>query len=152
VLTTITARAYRLGSRVIKRIEVLTLNVGLAIAARLLRSRGSLVAHACFLSGRSGIAWCAFDSLLVATYLRLYPPMVLMRMRPFWILALLPLVSSAGDESKRVPSFSGERIDFTAWFMLFSAYVAYKLVRPSSRPMAVPSLTRLRLTPPTPPV
>jgi hypothetical protein len=29
--------------------------------------------------------------------------MVLMRMRPFWILALLPLVSSAGDESKRVP-------------------------------------------------
>jgi len=134
VLTTITARAYRLGSRVIKRIEGLTLNVGLAIAARLLRSRGSLVAHACFLSGRSGIAWCAFDSLLVATYLRLYPPMVLMRMRPFWILALLPLVSSAGDESKRVPSFSGERIDFTAWFMLFSAYVAYKLVspRPSS--------------------
>lgn len=89
VLTTITARAYRLGSRVIKRIEGLTLNVGLAIAARLLRTRGSLVAHACFLSGRSGIAWCAFDSLLVTTYLRLYPPMVLMRIRPLWILSLI---------------------------------------------------------------
>jgi hypothetical protein len=160
VLTTITARAYRLGSRVIKRIEVLTLNVGLAIAARLLRSRGSLVAHACFLSGRSGIAWCAFDSLLVATYLRLYPPMVLMRMRPFWILALLPLVSSAGDESKRVPSFSGERIDFTAWFMLFSAYVAYKLVPAASlvagtrlKPPAAPSPTMGRVAPepPAPP-
>jgi hypothetical protein len=36
-------------------------------------SDATLVAHACFLSGRSGIAWCAFDSLLVATYLRLYP-------------------------------------------------------------------------------
>jgi hypothetical protein len=45
-----------------------------------------------------------------------------------WILAMLSLVSSAGDEGKRVPTFSGERIDFTAWFMLFSAYVAYKLV------------------------
>jgi hypothetical protein len=44
-------------------------------------------------------------------------------------LALLPFASSAGDESKRVPSFSGERIDFTAWFMLFSAYVAYKIIR-----------------------
>jgi len=31
------------------------------------------------------------------------------RMRPLWILAMFPLVSSAGDESKRVPSFSGER-------------------------------------------
>ncbi|MBM4098126.1 MAG: DDE-type integrase/transposase/recombinase, partial [Planctomycetes bacterium] len=160
VLTTITARAYRLGSRVIKRIEGLTLNVGLAIAARLLRTRGSLVAHACFLSGRSGIAWCAFDSLLVATYLRLYPPMVLMRMRPFWILALLPLVSSAGDESKRVPSFSGERIDFTAWFMLFSAYVAYKLVsaaslvagtRPKPPAAPPPTMGRVAPEPPAPP-
>jgi hypothetical protein len=154
VLTIITARACRLGSRAIKRTEGFTLNVGLAITVGLLRTRDCLVAHACFQSGRSGIARRALDSLLVATYLRFRSPMAVMmpRMRPLWILAMLPLVSSAGDENKRVPSFSGERIDFTAWFMLFSAYVAYKLLlRPSSRPMVAP-LTRLRLTPPTPPV
>jgi hypothetical protein len=86
VPTIITACAYRFGSRVLKRTEGFTLNVGLAIAVRLLRTRDCLVAHACFLSGRSGVAWRTFDSLLVATYLRLYSPMVLMRMRPFWIL------------------------------------------------------------------
>jgi hypothetical protein len=96
VLTIITARAYRLGSRVIKRTEGFTLNVGLAIAVRLLCIRGCLVAQACFLSGRSGIARRAFDSLLVATYLRFRSPMAVMmpRMRPFWILAMLPLISS----------------------------------------------------------
>jgi hypothetical protein len=81
-------------------------------------------------------------------------------MRPFWILAMLPLVSSAGDENKRVPSFSGERIDFTAWFMLFSAYVAYKLVSAASlvagtrpKPPAAPSpnMGRAAPEPPAPP-
>ena len=47
----------------------------------------------------------------------------------------MAVVRTAGDESRRVPTFSGERIDFTAWFMLFSAYVAYKLV--SAAPLAV---------------
>jgi hypothetical protein len=160
VPTIITACAYRFGSRVLKRTEGFTLNVGLAIAVRLLRTRDCLVAHACFLSGRSGVAWRTFDSLLVATYLRLYSPMVLMRMRPFWILALLPFASSAGDESKRVPSFSGERIDFTAWFMLFSAYVAYKLVsaaplvagtRPKPSAAPSPNVGRAAPEPPKPP-
>jgi hypothetical protein len=58
------------------------------------------------------------------------------------------------------PSFSGERIDFTAWFMLFSAYVAYKLVSAASlvagtrpKPPAAPSpnMGRAAPEPPAPP-
>ncbi|KOO35552.1 hypothetical protein Ctob_016170, partial [Chrysochromulina tobinii] len=73
---------------------------------------------------------------------------------------MFPLVSSAGDESKRVPSFSGERIDFTAWFMLFSAYVAYKLVsaaslvagtRPKPPAAPPPTMGRVAPEPPAPP-
>jgi hypothetical protein len=63
-------------------------------------------------------------------------------------------VRTAGDESKRVPSFSGERVDFTAWFMLFSAYVAYKLVSAAPlvagrrpKPPAAPAAIKGRLCP-----
>jgi hypothetical protein len=81
-------------------------------------------------------------------------------LRPLWALALLPLVRTAGDEAKRVPTFSGERIDFTAWFMLFSAYVAYKLVsaaplvagkRPKPSAAPAPLTGRLAPEPPAPP-
>ena len=111
------------------------LTTELAATGRLRRARDHLIRTACFLSGRLAPAWYArqvvwrtFDTLLVAAYKRLCTSRLVMHLRPFWVLALLPLVHTAGDESKRVPSFSGERIDFTAWFMLFSAYVAYKLV------------------------
>ena len=125
VLTAVTARALRLTSRAIWRAEGVTLSIGLAIACWLRRAHDHLVETACILSGRLTPAWHVFDSLLVAAYMR---SSKVVHLRPLWALALLPLVRTAGDKAKRVPTFSGERIDFTAWFMLFSAYVAYKLV------------------------
>ena len=157
VSAAITARALRLISRVIWRAEGVTLTVGLATACWFRRARDRLVETACILSGRLAPAWHVFDSLLVAVYMR---SSRVVHLRPFWVLALLPLVHTAGDENKRVPSFSGERIDFTAWFMLFSAYVAYKLVSAAPlvagkrpKPPAAPAALRGRLAPepPAPP-
>ena len=143
------------------------LTTELAATGRLRRARDHLIRTACFLSGRLAPAWYArqvvwrtFDTLLVAAYKRLCTSRLVMHLRPFWVLALLPLVHTAGDESKRVPSFSGERIDFTAWFMLFSAYVAYKLVAAAPivagrrpKPPAAPAAIQGRLAPepPAPP-
>ena len=120
-----TARALRLISWAIWRAEGATLAIGLATACWLRRAHDRLIEAACILSGRLAPAWHVFDFLLVAAYMR---SSKVAHLRSFWVLALLPLVRTAGDENKRVPTFSGERIDFTAWFMLFSAYVAYKLV------------------------
>ena len=126
VAAAITARALRLDSCVIRRTEGAMLTTGLAITGRIRRARDYLIKTACFLSGRLAPAWHV-RQMLVAAYGRLCISEMgtMMRLQPFWVLALLPLVRTAGDESKRVPSFSGERVDFTAWFMLFSAYVAY---------------------------
>ena len=49
--------------------------------------------------------------------------------------------------------FSGQRADFLKWYMLFSGYVAYKLVKAAPllsgrvRPAAAPAPVRGRLTP-----
>ena len=118
VSAVITARALRLISRAIWRAEGATLAIGLATACWLRRAHDRLVETACVLSGRLAPAWHVFDSLLVAAYVR---SSRMVHLRSFWALALLPLVRTAGDESRRVPPFSGERIDFTAGFMLFSA-------------------------------
>ena len=161
VAAAITARALRLASCVIRCTEGAMLTTGLAITGRLRHARDYLIKTACFLSGRLAPAWHVRQTL-VTTYGRLYIPEMcaMMRLRPFWVLALLPLVHTAGDESKRVPTFSGERIDFTAWFMLFSAYVAYKLVSAAPlvagrrpKPPAAPVALRGRLAPepPAPP-
>ena len=62
-------------------------------------------------------------------------------------LSALPLTLSggSGDDRKGPPGFSGERSDFLAWFMAFSAYVAYKLVD------AAPVLEGTLPRPPDPP-
>ena len=60
------------------------------------------------------------------------------------VLVTLPL-AGATDDKKGPPGFSGERADFLAWFMAFSAYVAYKLVN------AAPVLEGTLPRPPDPP-
>ena len=161
VAAAIFARAIRLASWVIRRTQGAMLTTGLTIAGELRRIRDYLIKTACFLSGRLTPAWHV-RQMLVAAYGRLCISKMgtMMRLRPFWVLALLPLVRTAGDESKRVPSFSGERVDFTAWFMLFSAYVAYKLVSAAPlvagrrpKPPAAPAAIKGRLAPepPAPP-
>ena len=63
------------------------------------------------------------------------------------IVAGMPPASTHSDyKSKGPPSFSGERADFISWFMVFTAYVSFKLTRAA----AIAEGTRPR--PPNPPV
>ena len=62
------------------------------------------------------------------------------------IVAGMPPVATHSDyKSKGPPSFSGERADFISWFMVFTAYVSFKLTRAA----AIAEGTRPR--PPNPP-
>ena len=78
-----------------------------------------------------------------------------------WVLSF-PVGTYAPSDSyasKAAPMFSGQRVDFLKWYMLFSGYVAYKLVKAApllsgrARPADAPAPLRGRATPrpPNPP-
>ena len=51
---------------------------------------------------------------------------------PFTGVDAMPPSAPQDSRSKGPPMFSGERGDFIAWFMIFTAYVSFKLTRAAS--------------------
>jgi hypothetical protein len=130
--------------------EILMLDSAASLAATLQSARIQLQSAAIRRSARLAPAWKlahSVDLVIIETYVLVAQQYAgpILDLRLVIVLITFPFVQAGGEDSKKVPMFSGDRSDFTNWFMIFTAYVAYKLVA------AAPLAAGTRPRPPDPP-
>ena len=82
-----------------------------------------------YLSTRVDSAWYG-PPIYVSTYPRAVPPgafSVMVTILSFITFAHATDPSTTGGDGKQVPLFNGQREAFSAWFMMFTGFVAWKL-------------------------
>ena len=88
-----------------------------------------ILSRCIYLSTRVDSAWYG-PPIYVSTYPRAVPPgafSVMVTILSFITFAHATDPSTTGGDGKQVPLFNGQREAFSAWFMMFTGFVAWKL-------------------------
>jgi transposase InsO family protein len=142
-------RTFAFTARLAMNAEALMLNSATSLATTLQSARIQLQSAAICRSARLAHAWeltHVIDSAIIEIYVLIARRYAGPLLKLLIVLIAFPFVQAGGEDSKKVPMFSGDRSDFTNWFMIFTAYVAYKLVA------AAPLAAGTRPRPPDPPL